>query len=82
MYGTLMEPVAKDDYVQYQVNNGHPGLTTESVGLVVSVQTPWLAASPDGRVHDPTAVPPNGLVEYKNPHSARNMTLSQACQSN
>ena len=30
---------------------------------------PWLGASPNGLVHDPTSDPPVGLVEFKNPYS-------------
>ena len=36
------------------------------MGLIVSVDTPWLSASPDGRVTGSTAHPPLGLVEFKN----------------
>ena len=49
--------------------------------MVVSLKTPWIAASPDDRVTDPSATPPLGLAEYKNPYSARNMSLSEACKS-
>ena len=80
MYGIEMEPEARNDYVKYQQNNGHPGLRTEHVGLVVSIENPWLAASPDDRVYDLTINSPLGLVEYKNPHSVRNTSLSQARQ--
>ena len=38
---------------------------------------PWLGASPDGLVHDPTSDPPGGLVEFKN-YTVRNMTLDEA----
>ena len=37
----------------------------------------WLGASPDGLVHVPTS-DPDGLVEFKNPYTARNMTLDEA----
>ena len=79
-YGTYMEPVAREQYVTYQQQNGHPGLTTIKTGLVVSLQTPWLAATPDDQVYDPTALPPQGLAEYKNPYAARLMTVSEACE--
>ena len=81
MYGIEMEPEARNDYVKYQQNNGHPCLKTECVGLVVSMENPWLAASLDDRVYDPNVNSPLGLAEYKNPHSVRNTSLSQACQS-
>ena len=59
-YGGDMEPVAREQYVTYQQQNHHPGLTTIKTGLVVSLQTPWLAASPDDQVYDPTTLPPQG----------------------
>lgn len=70
MYGNIMEPVAEDEYVRYQNEHGHPGL-----------KTPYIAASPDARVHDPTYIPSDGLAEYKNPHSSRKKSLDEACQS-
>ena len=78
-YGTNMEETAKQQYVTHQQQNGHPGLMTRQAGLVVSVDNPWLAASPDGMVQDPDAPQPMGVVEYKNPFSARDLTLSEAC---
>ena len=32
-------------------------------GLVAPKAYPWIAATPDGFVHDPQALPPQGLVE-------------------
>ena len=52
--------------------------STCKCGLVVSVTNPWLGASPDGLVHDPTSHPPDGLVEFKNPYTAKEMTLDEA----
>ena len=79
-YGRDMEPVAREQYITYQQQNGYSGLTTIKTGLVVSLQTPWLAASPDDQVYDPTTFPPQGLAEYKNPYAARLMTISEACK--
>ncbi len=63
MYGTLREDKAREEYVAHQQRNGHLALTVVLSGLVNSVDSPWLATSPDGIVHDPTAVSPKGLVE-------------------
>ena len=79
-YGSLMEDVARQQYVCYQQQHGHCNLTTEKTGLVISPDNPWLAASPDDKVHDPSATPANGLVEYKNSHSAKLLTVPEACQ--
>ena len=70
-YGIEMEQTARMEYLEHQHSNGHPDLKTKNVGLIVSVETPWLAASPDGRVTDYTAHPPLGLVEFKNPYSEK-----------
>ena len=48
---------------------------------MIPVDTPYIAASPDGRVHDPNYSPSNGLVEFKNPYASRNMTIDEACKS-
>ena len=72
-----MENVSRERYIAYQRQNGHPNLTTHSTGLVISFQNPWLAASPDDRVQDGDW----GLAEYKNPYSARHLTISQACET-
>ena len=49
-----------------------------STGLVLSLDNPWLAASPDGPVYDPTESYPNRVIEFKNPYTARNITLKEA----
>ena len=40
--------------------------------MVTSPDNPWLAASPDDKVHDPSATSANRL---KNPHSAKHLTV-------
>ena len=78
-YGKEMEEKSRQEYESHQLVNGHHGLKTQPAGLVISVETPWLAASPDNRVLDPSVHPTTGLVEYKNPFSARDMNLLEAC---
>ena len=78
-YGTEMESEARKDYIHYQTRRGH-AVQTSRTGLVISVDNPWLAASPDDRVIDQSSNPQLGLVEYKNPYSARTMTVAEACQ--
>ena len=80
-YGTLMEDVARQEYVNKQHENGHPGLKTRESGLVISMDNPWLAASPDGKVEDPNSPNPQGLMEIKNPYSARMLTIREACEN-
>ena len=78
-YGNRMERFAREKYLLHQQQNGNPGLKVFATGLVISPENPWLAASPDNRVHDPKATPKSDLAEYKKPFSARQMTLSEAC---
>jgi len=80
-YGTKMEHVARNQYITHQQQQGHPDLKTEKPGLVISLQNPWLAASPDDRVYDPLAIPPHGLAEYKAPFTAKDLALSDACKT-
>lgn len=80
MYGTKMEETARQQYVTNQCQNGHVGLETNRIGLVISVDNPWLAASPDDTVHDPNAAQSLGVAEYKNPYAARDLTLHEACK--
>ena len=77
-YGINIEETARQYYI-YQQQRCYPGLRTQKVGLVISAENPWLAASPDDRVHDPDTLQPLGIAEYKNPFSARDLTLSEAC---
>ena len=58
---------------------GNPKFTTQRVGLVISVDNPWIAASPDDRAIDSLAAQSRGIVEYKNPFSVRDLTLPEAC---
>ena len=79
-YGTEMEEKTRQEYTTHQQEMGHQGLAVDSAGLSVSLENPWLAASPDGLVNDPNDGPhPSGLVEVKTPHSIRNKPLSEAC---
>ena len=80
-YGIQMEDVARQQYITHQQQQGHSGLKTEKTGLIVSVENPWLAASPYDRVLDTLANPPCGLAEYKNPFSVKDLTLSEACKT-
>lgn len=47
---------------------GHD-IETSSCGLLVHPASPWLGASPDRLVFDPTEAAPHGVVEVKCPYS-------------
>ena len=80
-YGIVNEDVSRNEYVKHMQEKGHTGLTVSSSGLVISNLTPWLAASPDGVVVDPSSTPSDGLLELKNPRSVQDMSISDACKS-
>ena len=44
-------------------------------GLVVNAQAPWLGASPDCLLYDPSEENPYGIGEVKCPFSKKDMTI-------
>jgi len=81
IYGMVSEETSQKEYTTYMHQHGHTGLTVSTSGLNISDESPWLAASPDGLVLDPSYTPVEGLVELKNPSSVQDMTISEACES-
>ena len=81
-WGVQQEVIALQAYVDYQHHNGHPGLTVCSIGFHISHSHPYLGASPDGGVYDPSSVGESyGFVEIKCPYSHRDETPEAACES-
>ena len=62
--GIECEPLAAASYVEIKNNN----VNLYPCGVVVSPFCPWLAASPDRKVYDPTRNEPFGLLEIKCPN--------------
>ena len=79
-YGLRLERVSSHKYLTWLQNEqGSSGAKVNiNCGLVVSETDPWLAAMPDGWVEDPQASPQQGLVEFKNPYSCRDLLLRDA----
>ena len=74
-YGRSMEATALDAYVKYQQAHGHPHLLTATTGVIISHKYPFLAASPDATVYDPSNVSePYGFVEIKCPFKYQDTT--------
>ena len=46
---------------------------------MVNPSHPYLGATPDGKVFDPTSASPFGLLEIKSPYTWRNHTMEAAC---
>ena len=73
------EQRAIDQYVQQQQKDGKTDLYACSSGFVVSEDPPFLGASPDAVVCDPSVTSTFGLAEIKCPYSSRDMTPVEAC---
>ena len=80
-YGIKEEPIAIEQYVAYQNTHGQQGLTVSSSGFLISLSHPFLGASPDGAVYDPTDHQhPFGFLEVKCPYRAREVSPMEACK--
>ncbi len=63
--GHLLENRAKEEYRLYQLKQ-HPGLTVDNGDLFISLDIPWLAATLDGLITDPSERAHTlGLLEVK-----------------
>jgi hypothetical protein len=69
--GLAREPLAAEAYVRAKDMK----VNLYPCGCVVSVSAPWLAASPDRKVYDPSKPYPYGLLEIKCPEAD---TVAQA----
>ena len=79
-YGSEKEDITKQEYITYQRRNNHPDLAVKDCGLFISEENNWLAATPDGIVHDSSdALNPSGLLEIKNPFALKDKELMEAC---
>ena len=76
-----MEETSRQQYTTYQHQKGHAGLRTSKVGLAVSVDNPWLAASSDNKVDNPKVLQPLGVAECKSTYAARDLFLHEACNT-
>jgi len=81
IYSMVSEETSQKEYTTYMHQHGHTGFTVSTSGLNISDESPWLAASPDGLVRDPSYTPVEGLVELKSPSSVQDMIISEACES-
>ena len=77
-HGKKLEPIALRQYQKYMYSIGRPVLLYKS-GLVVGMDTPFLGASPDGKVIDLKCIDQFGLVEIKCPQTKFHVTPLEAC---
>ena len=76
-WGIEHEPEALKAYEEHQHKTGH---TVCPVGFHVSTSYPFLDASPDGGVYDPSNIgEPYEFAEVKRPFKHRDKTPQQAC---
>ena len=78
-WGKKYEDIAIEKYVAIQRESGHSDLYACKSGFVISEEYPFLGASPDAAVYDPSAEKSFGLAEVKCPYSSRSMTPTEAC---
>ena len=65
-------------YIDFQHAHGHFNLMVTQSVFLISKMYPFLDASPDGAVYDPSFYQPFGFLEVKCPSSYRNVTPEQA----
>lgn len=80
-WGKEKESVALQQYTDHQNSHGHAGLYSCRSGFVISEKYPYLGASPDAVVHDPSVGNQFGLAEVKCPYSVRDKSLEEAVSS-
>ena len=81
-WGVQHETIAIAEYMKYQHQNGHDGLVIARSGFLVSHSHPFLGASPDGAVYDPTELTqPYGFLEVKCPYSCQSISPTEACST-
>ena len=79
-WGIAKESTAIEEYICHQKMNGHLALTVSPCGFHISESYPYLGATPDGAVYDPSnSAQPFGFLEVKCPYSHRNVTPQEVC---
>ena len=78
-HGKQNESIARTLYA-HEMQKRNTKFTVYEAGLVINPSLPYLGASPDGKVFDPTDKEPFGLLEIKAPFAWRNSSSLEACQ--
>ena len=80
-YGTKNNEQVKE-YIAYQQSHGYPESATSASGYIINPAYPFLGASPDGAVYDPSNVQQSfGSVKVKCPYSHRHVSPAEACNT-
>ena len=81
-WGIENESKAIEQYISYQHQQRSKELTVGPCGFLISGSHPFLGATPDGTVYDPSNIQqPFGFLEVKCPYTHRNHTPLEACSS-
>jgi len=79
-WGRSHEDTARTAYISNNTSGGT--YQVDRTGIHICIKHPWLAASPDGLVEDPSELEgrTQGILEIKCLYSARTLTLAAVCQ--
>lgn len=81
-WGIAQESTAIQQYIHHQKMKGRLDLAVTPCGFHISELYPYLGATPDGAVYDPShASEPFGFLEVKCPYAHRNVTPEEACSA-
>ena len=80
-WGRSHEDIAKQLYITAKTQQFGELYQVTRSGIHINIEHPWLAASPDGHVVDPSESIERryGILEIKCPYSARRVTPEIAC---
>eukprot|EP00731_Ephydatia_muelleri_P010368 Em0005g954a len=67
IWGKENEDIALEKYMEYKKKCGNNDLITCKAGFVICEKQPFLVASPDAYLFDPSGTDPYGLIEIKCP---------------
>ncbi|XP_030071907.1 uncharacterized protein LOC115478581 [Microcaecilia unicolor] len=79
-WGIKNEKTAIKEYEELTSKKAGKDVKVEECGLFIHPDKSWLAASPDGIVHDGTSGKPVKLLEVKCPYKHRDHTVKDACK--
>ena len=81
-WGTSHENNAREKYINERKTKYGDSYQVSKTGLFINIEQPWLAATPDGIVEDPSepTIRRTGLLEIKCPYSARHKSPTDACK--
>ena len=79
-WGIKNEPYAIEAYKKYRHAAGCTDLIVSASGFIISLSHPFLGATPDGAIYDPSSPDkPYGFLEVKCPYTVRDKTPEEAC---